>query len=105
MIEPRGSEGRGFESRLLKMGIEGGGSFNVLVSKNSRNSDVNFYEYLKPRCASVYCPEARRVECQCQFICFFCSILPSFPTISFISLLRIAFNIMVYRFVRRGSIL
>jgi len=103
MIEPRGLEGRGFESGLLKMGIEGGGSFNVLVSKNSRNSDANFY--LEPRCASVYCPEARRVECQCQFICFFCYILPPFPTISFISLPPTAFNIMVYRFVRMGSIL
>ena len=57
-------------------GLEGGGFFNVLVSKNSRNSDANFY--LKPRCASVYCSEARKVECQCQFICFFCYICPLF---------------------------
>jgi len=42
MIEPGGLEG-GFESGLLKMVIEGGGFFNVLVSKNSMNSDGNFY--------------------------------------------------------------
>jgi len=35
--EPGGLEGEGFESGLLKMGIEGG-FFNVLVCKNSRNS-------------------------------------------------------------------
>jgi len=34
---------RGFESGLLEMRIEGRGSFNVLVSKNSRNSDGSFY--------------------------------------------------------------
>jgi len=84
-------------------GLEGGGPFNVLVSRNSRNSDANFY--LEPRCESVYCSEARKAERECQFICFFCYILPSFPIISFISLLPTAFNIMVYRFVRGGSIL
>jgi len=84
-------------------GLEGGGFFNVLVSKNSRNSDANFY--LEPRCESVYWSEARKVECQSQFICFLCYILPSFPIISYISLLPTAFNIMVYRFVRGGSIL
>jgi len=43
MIEPGGLEWGGIESGLLKMGIEGGGFFNVLVSKNSRDSDGNFY--------------------------------------------------------------
>jgi len=43
MIEPGGLEWGGFESGLLKMGIEGGGFFSVLVSKNSRESDGNFY--------------------------------------------------------------
>ena len=57
-------------------GLEEGGPFNVLVSRNSRNSDANFY--LKPRCASVYCSEAGKVECQCQFICFFCYLCPLF---------------------------
>jgi len=43
MIEPGGLEG-GVESGLLKnlMGIEGA-FFNVLLSKNSSNSDENFY--------------------------------------------------------------
>ena len=54
---------------------------------------------------SIYCSEAGEVERQCQFICLFCYILPSFPIISFVSLLPTALNIMVYRFVRRGSIL
>jgi len=48
MIEPGGLEGEGSVSGLLKMGIEGGVSFNVLVSKNSRNSYGNFY--LRPLC-------------------------------------------------------
>jgi len=44
MIEPEGLEGGGgFELGLPKMVIEGGGFFNVLVSKNNRNSDGIFY--------------------------------------------------------------
>jgi len=38
----QGVRREGFESGLLKIGIEGG-FFNFLVSKNSRNPDANFY--------------------------------------------------------------
>jgi len=42
IIEPGGLEREGFESGLLKIGIEGG-FFNFLVSRSRRNSDANFY--------------------------------------------------------------
>jgi len=58
IIEPRVLKGEGFESGLLKMWIEG--FFNVLVSKNSRNSFGNFN--LRPSCVSIFCSEAGEVE-------------------------------------------
>jgi len=56
-IELGGLEGEGFESGLLKMGIEGWGLYNLLVSKNSRNSYGHFY--LRPSC-SVPSRQGRR---------------------------------------------
>ena len=60
IIEPGGLEGEGFESGLLDVGVEGG-FFNVLVSKNSRNSYGNFC--LRPSCVGIYCSEAGGAEC------------------------------------------
>ena len=57
-IEPGGLEGEGFESGLLKMGIDGWGFFNLLVSKNSRNSYGNFY--LRPSCSVANHPGRRQ---------------------------------------------